>query len=138
MVAQPGEYFTLCKPGMVGDGVGRAAFSVSGEPLAATGDDAEQNQQAVDLYAAFVKDQVEQLLPAVDTFATSYESGRRRRAAPSSRRSRLLRAHRADGRVARRPRPAIDFREVDAVADGLDWTGFHRIEKDLWVPARTR
>ena len=31
--------------------------------------------------------------------------------------------------------PKIDFREVDAVADGLDWTGFHRIEKDLWVPA---
>ena len=22
-----------------------------------------------------------------------------------------------------------------AVAEGLDWTGFHRIEKDLWVPA---
>ena len=31
--------------------------------------------------------------------------------------------------------PKIDFREVDAVADGLDWTGFHRIEKDLWPPA---
>jgi len=31
--------------------------------------------------------------------------------------------------------PRIDFREVDAVADGIDWTGFHRIEKDLWVPA---
>ncbi len=31
--------------------------------------------------------------------------------------------------------PRIDYREVDAVADGLDWTGFHRIEKDLWVPA---
>jgi len=24
---------------------------------------------------------------------------------------------------------------VDAVAEGLDWTGFHRIEKDLWQPA---
>ena len=24
VVAQPGEYFTLCKPGMIGDGVGRA------------------------------------------------------------------------------------------------------------------
>jgi len=31
--------------------------------------------------------------------------------------------------------PRIDYREVDAVAEGLDWTGFHRIEKDLWVPA---
>lgn len=32
--------------------------------------------------------------------------------------------------------PRIDYREVDAVAEGLDWTGFHRIEKDLWVPAK--
>ena len=66
VVAQPGDYFTLCKPGMVGEGVGRAGFSVTGDNVEATGDDAEQNQQAVDLYAAFVKDQVEQLVPAVD------------------------------------------------------------------------
>ncbi|MBN9194593.1 MAG: EfeM/EfeO family lipoprotein, partial [Microbacterium sp.] len=26
--------------------------------------------------------------------------------------------------------------ELDAVAEGIPWTGFHRIEKDLWVPAR--
>ena len=32
--------------------------------------------------------------------------------------------------------PRIDYREVDAVAEGLDWTGFHRIEKDLWIPAQ--
>jgi iron uptake system component EfeO len=31
--------------------------------------------------------------------------------------------------------PRIDYREVDAVAEGLDWTGFHRIEKDLWIPS---
>ena len=30
--------------------------------------------------------------------------------------------------------PKIDYREVDAVAEGLDWTGFHRMEKDLWAP----
>ena len=32
--------------------------------------------------------------------------------------------------------PRIDYREVDAKAEGLDWTGFHRIEKDLWEPAQ--
>jgi len=32
--------------------------------------------------------------------------------------------------------PRIDYREVDAVAEGLEWTGFHRIEKDLWVPEK--
>ena len=30
VVAQPGDYFTVCKPGMVGDGVGKSAFTVSG------------------------------------------------------------------------------------------------------------
>ena len=75
VVAQPGDYFTLCKPGMIGEGVGRAAFAVSGDKVVATGDDAEQKQQAVDLYAAFVKDQVGQLVPAVDSFVAAYESG---------------------------------------------------------------
>ncbi|NUP64277.1 MAG: EfeM/EfeO family lipoprotein, partial [Nonomuraea sp.] len=28
--------------------------------------------------------------------------------------------------------PAIDAREAD-LADGEEWTGFHRIEKDLWI-----
>ena len=27
--AQPGNYFTVCKPGMVGSGVGKAAFTVT-------------------------------------------------------------------------------------------------------------
>ncbi len=75
VVAQPGDYFTLCKPGMVGDGVGKAAFTVTGDAVAVEGPDAEQKQQAVDLYAAFVKDQVGQLIPAVQTLAAAYESG---------------------------------------------------------------
>ncbi|GAA1986557.1 iron uptake system protein EfeO [Microbacterium pumilum] len=136
VVAQPGEYFTLCKPGMVGEGVGKAGFSVAGDRVEATGDDAEQNQQAVDLYAAFVKDQVEQLLPAVETFVTAYESGDDDAAKtqfPNVRAyyERIEPIAESLGDLD----PRIDFREVDAVADGLDWTGFHRIEKDLWVPA---
>ena len=34
VVAQPGDYYTLCKPGMVGEGVGKTAFAVSGETIA--------------------------------------------------------------------------------------------------------
>lgn len=30
VVVQPGEYFTQCKPGMTGDGVGLARFAVTG------------------------------------------------------------------------------------------------------------
>ncbi|SBS74635.1 iron uptake system protein EfeO [uncultured Microbacterium sp.] len=136
VVAQPGDYFTLCKPGMVGEGVGRAAFAVTGEKVAATGDDAAQKQQAVDLYGAFVKDQVETLLPAVQEFAAAYAAGDdtiARAQFPQVRAyyERIEPIAESLGDLD----PKIDYREVDAVAEGLDWTGFHRIEKDLWVPA---
>ncbi|MCM3697555.1 iron uptake system protein EfeO [Microbacterium oleivorans] len=137
VVAQPGEYKTLCKPGMVGEGIGRADFTVTGDAIAATGDDAEQKTKAVDLYAAFVKDQVEQLVPAVDTFVTAYESGEdgeARAQFPAVRAyyERIEPVAESLGDLD----PRIDYREVDAVAEGLDWTGFHRIEKDLWVPEK--
>ena len=136
VVAQPGEYFTLCKPGMVGEGVGRAGFSVSGDAVAIDGPDAEQKQKAVDLYAAFVKDQVEQLVPAVEEFTTAYataDDDTARALFPQVRAyyERIEPVAEALGDLD----PRIDYREVDAVAEGLDWTGFHRIEKDLWVPA---
>ena len=136
VVAQPGEYFTLCKPGMLGEGVGRAGFSVSGDAVAIDGPDAEQKQQAVDLYAAFVKDQVEKLVPAVEEFTTAYataDDDTARALFPQVRAyyERIEPVAEALGDLD----PRIDYREVDAVAEGLDWTGFHRIEKDLWVPA---
>jgi iron uptake system component EfeO len=136
VVAQPGDYFTLCKPGMLGDGVGKAAFTVTGDRVAVDGPDAEQKQKAVDLYAAFVKDQVGQLVPAVEEFVTAYESGddeAARAQFPLTRAfyERIEPVAEALGDLD----PRIDYREVDAVAEGLDWTGFHRIEKDLWVPA---
>lgn len=137
VVAQPGEYFTVCKPGLTGDGVGRSAFTVSGEKVAISGADAEQKQQAVDLYAAFVEDQVSQLVPAVEAFVTDYQAGSddaARAAFPQVRAyyERIEPIAEALGDLD----PRIDYREVDAVAEGLEWTGFHRIEKDLWVPAR--
>ena len=136
VVAQPGTYFTLCKPGMVGDGVGKAEFTVTGDRIDVGGEDAEQKQKAVDLYAAFVKDQVGRLVPAVDELAAAYESGddeQARALFPQTRAfyERIEPVAEALGDLD----PRIDYREVDAVAEGLDWTGFHRIEKDLWVPA---
>ncbi|WP_314422138.1 iron uptake system protein EfeO [uncultured Microbacterium sp.] len=137
VVAQPGDYFTLCKPGMIGEGVGRSAFTVTGDRVAVEGEDAEQKQQAVDLYAAFVKDQVGQLVPSVDDLVAAYESGddeTARTLFPQTRAfyERIEPVAEALGTLD----PRIDYREVDAVAEGLDWTGFHRIEKDLWVPAQ--
>jgi iron uptake system component EfeO len=136
VVAQPGDYVTLCKPGMIGEGVGRAAFHVSGDAVSVEGPDAEQKNQAVQLYAAFVKDQVEQLLPAVEEFAAAYEAGSDEAARAQFP---LVRAYyeriEPVAETLGDLDPRIDYREVDAVAEGLDWTGFHRIEKDLWVPA---
>ena len=137
VLAQPGEYFTLCKPGMLGEGVGRAAFSVSGDAVEIDGPDAELKQQAVDLYAAFVKDQVENLVPRVDEFVTAYQAGddaTARALFPQVRAyyERIEPIAEALGDLD----PRIDYREVDAVAEALEWTGFHRIEKDLWVPAQ--
>lgn len=137
VVAQPGTYFTLCKPGMIGDGVGKAEFTVTGDRVAVEGEDAEQKQKAVDLYAAFVKDQVGQLVPAVDDLVAAYEAGDDEQAKtlfPQTRAfyERIEPVAEALGDLD----PRIDYREVDAVAEGLDWTGFHRIEKDLWVPAQ--
>lgn len=136
VVAQPGDYFTVCKPGMIGDGVGRSAFTVSGDAVAVEGEDAAQKQKAVDLYAAFVKDQVGQLVPALDEFIAAYESNdddTARALFPQVRAfyERIEPVAESLGDLD----PRIDYREVDAVAEGLDWTGFHRIEKDLWIPA---
>lgn len=136
VLTQPGEYFTLCKPGMVGAGVGRASFSVSGEPVAISGEDAQVKESAVGLYAAFVKDQVEQLVPATEEFVAAYTSGddeEARTLFPQVRAhyERIEPVAESLGDLD----PRIDYREVNAREENLDWTGFHRIEKDLWVPA---
>ncbi len=134
---QPGSYQTLCKPGMVGLGVGRSPFTVTGERVALSGPDAEVKQQAVDLYAAFVKEQVAQLVPATKGFVDLYvagddEAAKGQFADIRTHYERIEPVAEALGDLD----PRIDYREVDAKAEGLDWTGFHRIEKDLWEPAK--
>ncbi|NLA36814.1 MAG: PbrT family lead (Pb2+) uptake porter, partial [Actinobacteria bacterium] len=76
VLAQPGEYVAACKPGMVGDGI-RAAFTVtdSGKEVGPTGARAELLDTATTQYAAYVKDQSEQLLTATREFAVLYTAG---------------------------------------------------------------
>ncbi|WP_152186648.1 iron uptake system protein EfeO [Segeticoccus rhizosphaerae] len=133
--APPGDYFTACKPGMVGDGI-RDAFTVtdSGEPAQATGKDAELVKAANEQYASYVKDQTEQLLAKTRKFVSLYEAGKDEQA----------RALYADARVHWERiepvaesfgdlDPKMDLREAD-LQEGQKWTGWHRIEKDLWPP----
>ena len=131
-----GTYYTACKFQQVGSPVGLAEFTVSGESAEVGADEQELADAAVTNYVAYIRSQVGELIPAVDAFADAYAAGDddTARSLFASTRvfyERIEPTAEAFGDLD----PKIDFREVDAVADGLDWTGFHRIEKDLWPPA---
>ena len=134
--ARPGTYYTVCKPGMIGDGIGKAEFTVtdSGDELAETGDDAEAVALAATNYVAYVKNQVEGLVTATKTFTDAYRAGDddlARELYPTTRAAyeRIEPVAESFGDLD----PKIDFREAD-VEEGTEWTGWHRIEKDLWQP----
>lgn len=131
-----GTYYTACKFQQVGAPVGLAEFTVSGESAAVSEDEQKLADEAVTNYIAYIRSQVGELIPAVQEFADAYAAGddEKARSLFASTRvfyERIEPTAEAFGDLD----PKIDFREVDAVADGLDWTGFHRIEKDLWPPA---
>ncbi|MCV2393510.1 EfeM/EfeO family lipoprotein [Actinotalea sp. M2MS4P-6] len=138
LVAQvaPGEYFTACKPGMVGDGI-QAAFTVtdSGEQVGPTGAVADQLATAEADYLAYVKDQVGSLLAGTQEFAAAYTAGdddRARELYPTVRVhwERIEPVAESFGDLD----PLLDAREAD-LAEGETWSGWHLIEKDLWQPA---
>jgi iron uptake system component EfeO len=132
----PGSYITACKPGMVGDGI-QAAFTVtdSGQPVGATGTVAEQLAQAESQYVAYVKDQAGALISGTQAFAEAYASGdddaARALYAPTRVHwERIEPVAESFGDLD----PLLDAREAD-LAEGETWSGWHRIEKDLWPPA---
>ena len=132
----PGTYYTACKFQLVGAPVGLAEFTVTGEASARSADEEALTAEAVSNYIAYVKSQVAELLPQVQEFTAAYAAGddETARALYASARvsyERIEPTAEAFGDLD----PQLDYREVDAVAEGLEWTGFHRIEKDLWPPA---
>ncbi|MBX3094342.1 MAG: peptidase M75 family protein [Cryobacterium sp.] len=134
VVAQPGSYFTVCKPGMIGAGVGQAAFTVTGETVAVSADEQEAVNAAVASYVGYVKTQTSELLPAVEEFAAAYvagDDGKARALFPIVRINyeRIEPTAEQFGDLD----PAIDYRKPGAEAEGLEFTGFHRIEMDLWI-----
>ncbi|GLI27165.1 lipoprotein [Agromyces rhizosphaerae] len=132
---EPGTYYTACKFQQVGAPVGLAEFTVTGEATEISASEQELVDTAVTEYTAYVRSQAAELIPAVEAFAEAYAAGdddtaRSLFAATRVFYERIEPTAEAFGDLD----PKIDFREVDAVADGLDWTGFHRMEKDLWAP----
>jgi len=136
LTVAPGRYITACKPGMVGDGI-RAPFIVedSGSDSGAAGTDSAQTDQATDAYAAYVRDQTEQLVTKTVAFAEAYKAGRDDEARGLYPRARvhwerIETVAESFGDLD----PKLDLREAD-LEPGQKWTGWHRMEKDLW-PAR--
>ena len=137
VTAPTGNYVTACKPGMKGTGI-RADFQVedSGKALAVSADDAALVKQASRNYAAYVQDQSAQLLEGTRAFVDAYESGDddRARALYASTRvhwERIETVAESFGDLD----PKMALREAD-LEPGQKWTGWHRLEKDLWPPAQ--
>lgn len=134
--AAAGKYVTACKPGMSGEGI-RADFTVTRSKDAPTvsADDQRLVDAAVSNYAVYVKDQTDQLLVRSRQFLAAYASGddeRARELYPVARTpwERIETVAESFGDLD----PRTDAREAD-LEPGQAWTGWHRIEKDLWAPA---
>jgi iron uptake system component EfeO len=134
VVAAPqGSYVTACKPGMKGEGI-RDPFTVteSGEKVVLEGDEAKLVAQANAAYAAYVEDQSAQLLEKTARFVRLYKAGdddsARALYAPARVHwERIETVAESFGDLD----PRMDAREAD-LEEGQPWSGWHRIEKDLW------
>jgi iron uptake system component EfeO len=131
--APAGQYVTACKPGMKGEGI-RADFTVTeaDEEVTIDADDQELVDQATANYAAYVEDQTAQLVEKTTEFVELYKAHE----------DDAARALYADARVHWERietvaesfgdlDPRMDAREAD-LEPGTEFTGWHRIEKDLW------
>lgn len=131
--APAGTYVTACKPGMTGEGI-RGDFTVteSDEDVDVSADEQELVDRAEANYAAYVEDQSAQLLERTEEFVELYEAGdddAARALYPVARThwERIETVAESFGDLD----PMMDAREAD-LEPGQEWTGWHRIEKDLW------
>ncbi len=130
-LSQPGTYQTACKPGMIGDGI-RGDFVVTGDEVQV--DTEGKFKEAADNYKRYVNSQVEALVPAVEAFVAAIKSGDIEGAKAQYPTTRVY-YERIEPVAESFPDdldPRIDLREAD-LEPGQQWTGFHRLEKDLWV-----
>ncbi|BBH69841.1 lipoprotein [Actinoplanes sp. OR16] len=124
-----GTYETACKPGMIGKGI-RNGFTVTGSAAALT-EDAKLAQATTD-YQRYVKSQTGALIDKTTEFVAAVKAGDAAKAKalfPVSRTywERIEPVAEIFGDLD----PAIDGRE-DGLEPGQDFTGYHRLEKDLW------
>ncbi|MBB4688307.1 iron uptake system component EfeO [Amycolatopsis jiangsuensis] len=129
-VPEAGKYQTACKPGMVGNGI-RGEFTVTGG--ATRQDDADARKAAATKsYATYVADNSSALETETAKFADAVKAGKVDEAKSEYARTRVF--YERIEPVAEKfgdLDPAIDAREAD-LEPGQQFTGFHRLEKDLW------
>lgn len=130
-LTEPGTYQTACKPGMIGDGI-RKDFVVTGQAVQ-VGDDA-QVRQSVEDYKRYVVGQSDALVPATEAFAAAVKAGDvvKAKALYPTTRTFWERIEPVAESFPNDLDPRMDLREAD-LTPGQKWTGFHRLEKDLWV-----
>jgi iron uptake system component EfeO len=133
----PGKYVSACKPGMTGDGI-RDDFTVTDSGKKTSVSEIEQTRldQATGSFAEYVEEQAEELLDGTTEFVAAYKAGdddKARALYPTARVywERIEPVAESFGDLD----PKMDLREAD-LEEGQKWTGWHRIEKDLWPPAK--
>ena len=131
-VPDGGTYTTACKPGMVGDGI-RAPFTVTGS-AARSVDENTKLAEATAGYKRYVTSQIEALVPKTQEFVDKVKGGDVEGAKtvfPVARTywERIEPVAESFGDID----PKIDGREDDERDPGVAFTGYHRLEKDLWV-----
>ena len=135
---QQGTYTTSCRPNGTGVGI-RASFAVaegSAPPVAA--DKAAELAKATATYRAYIDGQLQALIPATQQFADAIAAGDLAKAkllfpvarASYERIEPVAEAFADDDYK-------IDIRE-DGIEAGKPWTGWHAIEKILWVDGTTK
>lgn len=131
-VPDGGAYTTACTPGMVGDGI-RAPFTVTGTaPRSA--DPEAMLAEATAGYRRYVVAQAAALVSATEGFADAVQAGDVEAAKalfPLSRThwERIEPVAESLGDL----HSTVDGREDDDRDPGVQFTGYHRLEKDLWV-----
>ena len=130
-LGEPGTYQTACKPGMVGDGI-RGDFTVSG--AAVKTEEGGQLAAAAAGYKRYVVSQIDALKDTTGKFVDAVKAGDVNGAKTQFPLARTY-YERIEPVAESFPDdldPRLDLREPD-VEPGAEWTGFHRLEKDLWA-----
>jgi iron uptake system component EfeO len=131
-VHEGGSYSATCKPGMVGDGI-RTPFTVTGAAVRSVDQNTKLNE-ATTGYTRYVTSQIDALVPKTQEFVDAVKNGDVEGAKalyPVSRTywERIEPVAESFGDID----PKIDGRADDQREPGVRFTGYHRLEKDLWA-----